>query len=229
MKMFQRTIAALGVAAAAALAGCSTTSGRIKIEPLTPKYETSSVVNKADRPQQKLLRIGQFVDKRPDEEKEGNEPGKWYLLIYNWRRGTYVTSDEAWKDGTVPEHVTKALVDGMKDTNLFEEVKAEATAEPTGGSGYILTGTIDTFVSEQKVSFNETILYDNEKKWSPRGRCKLTVTLTDAETGQKLIDAKPVTGESNSNKLNITENGSRALSTAVTLLGKDITKTLSSF
>ncbi len=217
------------------LAGAMLLTGCAALTPLplpkTPlKYSVQENLVTFENPRHDLVRIGQFVDKRSAAEKKGTKPRFWFALLGWWRIGTYVTPDSVWTDGkssgNTAAQITNTVKECVEKSNFFKKVEVEKTANPSGGEGLILTGEINSLKGTQEVKkyFYFLIVYFKNKnqKFPPKGYCKITYRLIDAETNQEL---KSNTIESNVKdpKMDLCAHGAKALEQAETLMINEVT------
>jgi len=203
-------------------------AGDVKMDPTHLSYVASENLVPFNLPKAKLIRVAQFEDKRERREITGDAPRYYEFLIYGWQIGDFVTGDKVWTSGSqsVSASVSSTLQDCLKKTNFFEAVQAETSPNPTGGSGLILKGQVDSFYASQHLDWSHYMFGvawgKTDELSSPIGHCKITYALVDAETGQEL-KRNTVEAEVKNNKISITEAGQQALSQANTLVINEVT------
>lgn len=201
--------------------------GPVKMDPVKISYEVKENLVTFEQPRHDLVRVGQFIDKRPKEEVKGNIPPLFSLIVMYMRVGTYRTGDKVWTGGdsssSVANEISRSMAKCMKDTNFFKEVKSEDSTEPSGGEGMILTGTVESLVGEQDFK-NFWIFFFYKKKTfgQAHGTCKITYNLIDAETGQ-VLKSNTVESVSKESKGTIVKSGLTALGQAQTLVANEVT------
>lgn len=207
-----------------ATGGCKF-GGPVKLDPVQLSYELKENLVTFEQPRHDLIRVGQFVDKRPKEEIKGNIPPLFSILVMYMRVGTYRTGDKVWtgSGGTVASDISQGMAKCLKDTNFFKEVKSETVAEPSGGEGMVITGTIESLVGEQDFkNFWVFFFYKKKTFGQAQGRCKITYNLIDAETGQ-VLKSNSIESVNKESKGSIVKSGQTALGQAQTLIANEVT------
>jgi hypothetical protein len=217
-------LAALGIFGCVAMTGCKF-GGPVPMTPLTLSYEVRENLVTFEDPRHDLIRVAEFVDNRPKRERKTNIPPFISIILAHMRVGRYITGDELWTSGggSVASAMSQSMSQCMQATNFFKEVKLESDAQPQGGSGLILTGTIDKFYSEQKLT-NFWVFFFYKKKLleTPISYCVLTYNLIDAETGQS-IKTNTVEATVKKTKQPLIEAGVDAARSAQTLVANEVT------
>lgn len=225
-------------AAAALLSGCVRITP-VKVKPIAPNYGEQQNLVKYEEPKQELLTIGQVVDARPEEERTERTPRTWFLLLAYSRKGDYYPGDKAWvpeadsddppPPGAVAEDVTTSLADCFRKTNHFEKVEVDPKPEPAPGKGLILKVELERLDVVQKVEKRGYLIIITwgaiEELGTPLAQCRLKYTLIDGETNQ-VLKSRAIEAKSTDNKIDLVQNGIRALQMAETLVANEVTKLL---
>lgn len=186
------------------------------------------VLTEVEEPKRPLLRVVEVADQRPASQKVGSKPRAWYLLVANWRIGNYTTGDSDW-GGDVPGQTTASLVDALKKTDYFEEVRVEPAAETYEGEGFVLEVKLDEFQARQRyraytyfIGYMETV----EEIGAAKGLSKLSYRLIDPEFNNTTIHQNVAESMASEGKEAITEVGVRAMRETQTKLVNDVIATL---
>lgn len=226
----------------AALAGMFPLAGCLALKPVELKsvkvsYDPKDILIQYDRAERPSIRVAAFQDNRPEIERVGRSPKAWRLLVYNWRRGTFVTGDDVWMAQGGASPVAAAVGGSMREclasTEFFDKV-AFAAAEKGAAKDekYALRGTIESFYAEQKYRGSAYFLGfmygDSESFWAPKARCRLSYELVEAKTGRVIRKGQAEARALGSDGGDISQAGLKALRLAQTRLANDVTRALKS-
>ena len=138
------------------LAGCAVKMPRVDLYPQMPE----SLPADAPRVSAEGLGLIPLMDRRPELEREGQSPSLWVFLLYNQRRGSYVTSDDNF-EVPVSQSVTNALAAALDGSRLgsawvlgtVPNASAQAALERCSDDNlrYVAAGSIDSLygITEQ--------------------------------------------------------------------------------
>lgn len=236
--MFRRLVHIALAVGLAPLAGCLALKP-VVLKPVQLSYDTKDLLIQYERPARPSLRIVPFADKRPDLERKGVSPDAHRLVLYNWRKGTFVSGNDLWlgkgdSEGApspLPESVAESLRECLQATRYFGEIAiGPADTTPPSGETYLLRGTIESFFAEQKYrgsSFFFIFFFgDSESFWAPKATCRLTYELAERATGRLIkrgtAEAIALSGEGR----DISRAGLQALRLAETRMANEVTQAL---
>lgn len=191
----------LVVILSAVISGCAVKADRIN---LTSDLPDLSI--KCPDAGQTSIGIAPVIDERPDIEKKGDKAHGLYLLLWNQRKGSYISSDES-LGGNVSGQVANLIQTYLKKSNCFRNSSLISTILPKQPGvehllvvfakekvRYVLVTRIKHLYGEQSQDAHFVLVpayFVNAASWGNQvfgaiGQTEILFTIYDTQTGQEV-------------------------------------------